>query len=348
MREPCADPARDRVERCHNKDVTKMYKPSLLTDIICSWAKFNFFSPTSKQQILDQVIWLNSHIKENNKVLEMKKWIQKGIIYMSDIVVNNECMTCEQMIQKYGSIVNIIDYMRIKKAIPKEWFRIIKLNIEIETEKSGSQRVGNEKKCSKIVYESLVCKIKRDNLEARLKWEERLLYEIPTKKWLNLYKETKKLTLCTKLRFFQYRLMNNYLITNCRMSKWSKNVSPLCTFCQKEDETVIHLLCLCPMVKKLWEALKRWLYYFCFLPFAQSDYEILFNQYKDSFPDMVNVIILITKQYIYAQRCLNNKLNFNSLLHKIVRYRNAEVKLAKKDSKLYEKIKYKWCMFDMV
>ena len=37
---------------------------------------------------------------------------------------------------------------------------------------------------------------------------------------------------------------------------------------------------------------------------------ILFNKYQDSFPPIMNTVLLIVKQQICAKRCLKQQLNF--------------------------------------
>ena len=76
----------------------------------------------------------------------------------------------------------------------------------------------------------------------------------------------------------------------------------LCIFGCQNPEGIRHLFCDCPVVVKLWQALREWLYYFCYVETMFEPFEVIFNMYKDAFPDMVNSIMLITKYYIYGQR----------------------------------------------
>ena len=141
----------------------------------------------------------------------------------------------------------------------------------------------------------------------------------------------KKVTLSTKLRSFQYRLINFALITNVQLSDWKIVAVNTCTFCSKYPEHYLHLFCHCThVVNKIWKSLRKWLKYFCNIDLELEPQEIIFSCYKDSFQDMVNVIILIMKHFIYVQRCLKGRLEFVALVSKITNYQMLEHFIAKK------------------
>ena len=62
---------------------------------------------------------------------------------------------------------------------------------------------------------------------------------------------------------------------------------------------------------------------------------------------MVNTILLIVKQYIYATRCLSEQLSFSKMLQKIQMHKIMEEIIAERRN-LSTKIKKKWLMYDMV
>ena len=49
-------------------------------------------------------------------------------------------------------------------------------------------------------------------------------------------------TIDTKLRIFQYKILNNILCVNKMLFKFRKVESPLCSFCKAEDETYISFI----------------------------------------------------------------------------------------------------------
>ena len=59
--------------------------------------------------------------------------------------------------------------------------------------------------------------------------------------WPLTYKLAGKLILDSKLRVFQYKVLNNILYLNKSLYKMILVDTPLCTFCQWEEETTNHL-----------------------------------------------------------------------------------------------------------
>ena len=328
------------------KDIDQLVSPCLLSDIWKAWARINYRIPTSKQDILRQVLWFNSNIRNNkNKVILFRSWYMRGINTLQQLVNGDQYKECATLWREFGKVINIIDLTVIRRAIPKEWLSVIKHGITVDRNKPGVEIVKNSIKCTSIVYDHLNKK-GPDASIIRAVWENRLGEEITDNSWKNMYVKISQLTLCTKLRFFQYRLVNNYLVTNVRLSKYT-NIPAECTFCKDSPETTIHLFCECKHVVQIWKTLAKWLKYFCMIDLEPTKYVIILNVYKDSFPDMVNTILLITKYYIYVQRCLKNSLSFTGVLQSIQKYKRIEEMSAVILQKS-KKIKTKWQMYDML
>ena len=58
--------------------------------------------------------------------------------------------------------------------------------------------------------------------------------------WKKIYLLPFKTTLYTKLREFQYKLLNRIIYTNDMLFKFRKTGSRLCYFCEDEPETLEH------------------------------------------------------------------------------------------------------------
>ena len=63
----------------------------------------------------------------------------------------------------------------------------------------------------------------------------------------------------TKLRWFQYRILNRFLTTNSFMCKIGQRIDNVCTFCKKEAETIEHLFVECKVVTNIWSKLQIWI-----------------------------------------------------------------------------------------
>ena len=58
--------------------------------------------------------------------------------------------------------------------------------------------------------------------------------------WKSIYLLPCMVTVDTKLKVFQYKILNNILFANKMLFKLNKVVSLLCSFCKAEDKTYIH------------------------------------------------------------------------------------------------------------
>ena len=61
--------------------------------------------------------------------------------------------------------------------------------------------------------------------------------------------------------------------------------------------------------------------------------------------ELKDTLLLIAKQYIYAQKCLTGKLNISEFIKKIMYYKNLENIVAQRNGKMI-KHKIKWSAFD--
>ena len=311
----------------HKKDIKKWFdKDNFVTDVCQAWSEINYYVPKSKENIIRQVIWFNSNLKVNEQPLWLKDWYKCGLNTVGQLFDKGKPKKMEQIWNEFSKRINIIDYYKVLKAIPKEWSKILALNLIIKNEMSGYDVVKENVKCCSIVYKKL--RDKKEGYSCRSTWEKILGVEISDKRWEGLYRNCIRLTDSTKLRFFQFRVINRYLTTNVDIARWDKDVSPMCSLCLEKPETIDHLLVKCQKSQQLWSALKRWLDNFCFIKFDMDCKEILFGEYKDAFPDLVNTITLITKQYIYARKCLGKNLNFLELIKQITRYKYIESRSA--------------------
>ena len=67
------------------------------------WDKNTIFS--------DQIIWLNSCIKINRKPLFNRKCIEKGIMKVSDLMIDGlMVITYEEFLTQYGNIINFVEF----------------------------------------------------------------------------------------------------------------------------------------------------------------------------------------------------------------------------------------------
>ena len=302
-------------------------------DMLKAWTDYNNFVPQNIEQLSSICPWYNTLTKPSPKqFLHNPMLYNKNIITLQPFInkSTNKWYNHDQFQLINRTQINYLDYLTIVRNLPKEWENTIKLRGE--PHKTLLDVVLKQPKPAKTLYQTSIQK-KNILFNARNKWELILNIEISDKAWQNYLLDVYKVTNCTKLRWFQFRLLNHIVMTNLIRSKW-EDVSPLCSFCQNAEETIVHLLTNCIIVKdKIWKPLYKWLDYFCNVQVQFDPDVVIFNAYKDSFSHMTNTIILITKQYIYSAKCLQEQLYFPQLVTKISLYKKIRRSISKKKQK---------------
>ena len=74
--------------------------------------------------------------------------------------------------------------------------------------------------------------------------------------WTRIYLLPRLVTLDSVLRAFQFKILHNVLFLNKKLFLFHKVPSPLCSFCNKEEETILHTFNFCPVTVNLWKDLK--------------------------------------------------------------------------------------------
>ena len=77
--------------------------------------------------------------------------------------------------------------------------------------------------------------------------------------WQVIYQIPHVVTLDTKTRIFQYKLLNQLIYTNKTLYKMKKIDSPLCTFCKISEESLEHLFCRRDFIVAFWMSVVLWL-----------------------------------------------------------------------------------------
>ena len=198
------------------------------------------------------------------------------------------------------------------------WRNVIASNETITEEPSLLQKLQKHIRPVNFLYRKQVAN-EELVMRYKTKWEERLNIELDYNEYEKVTKGIPRITICTKLRSFQWRLLLHATITNVHLLRYRIRDDECCTFCNKNAETVQHLLCECEKVTPIWEFICTHLR----IP-TPSVKQILFNQVKKNLKDKENCVILLTKYYIYCRRCAQEQPNVNSLRKFINNYINIE------------------------
>ena len=281
------------VSKIHNifwRDILMAYG-SLLSSI----------NPKSNYEKLISPLWYNSAISKN--VLYYREWYLKGISIVSDILNEDKTIMSSVDIQlKYriGSI-NFLDYHRIKVLVnkflsPKEslntsviFFPHVPLQALI---------LLKDKKGIKSIYNKLMQPMTQNF--SNLKWNRDLNVLIDSNTWIESFRITFNSVSDNYLKWLQYKILNRIIGCRYLLKKMKIVDSDTCTFCKTSPQTIIHLFCDCPIIKTLWTDLSGWIS-------SRSTFNVDFSPVvivlgylnKNNIQQVINIIILLTKSYIF-------------------------------------------------
>ena len=154
---------------------------------------------------------------------------------------------------------------------------------------------------SKVVYWDSIRRIEKP-LVSKFKSEQ--LFPTHDLPWKDIYLLPRSVTLDSKMREFQYKVLSRILYANKALHKMCIVNSPAFTFCQVSDKSLEHLFLHRPILSVFWLSVAKWLKsFFTTIGFLTST-KIMSG---------LNHIILLGKQVIYQSRHLNIKPSLSLL-----------------------------------
>ena len=303
-------------------------------EVLMDWTKFKLQFISSEIQVKDQILWFNSEIRIANKPFIWYKWLKAGIIRMNHLVNDdNVFYTLEHLIEKYNISTSFLEYCTLILAIPKDWKEIlVKNNINCEENENCYLVYKKYPSIMKPIYFNL----NHDPLlfaEIMFKWAKKQDedFMIDMEGIQKAISNINKISILSKLRSFQYKLLCKALTTNIHLQKYKIKSTNLCSFCDIEKETILHLFWMCQCVHRLWNEVFR------LLSIEISNITAVNIIYNDIMPNprfIQNCIVLITKHFIYVSRCLERPLTLPHLKNQIWSIHDIELYNAKKNNKI--------------
>ena len=203
----------------------------------------------------------------------------------------------------------------------------------------GSRILILEKLTSKELYQILISS--RTNKVTSVTYFE-TKFNGNSLDWTKIFLLPRLTTYNTYLRSFQYKILHNILFLNKKLYLSGKTKNPLCSYCNTNDETPIHLFCECNSTKSLWLQLNR--RFHSDLKFLElTPQTAIVGIFNDSVSNihLINHILLLFKLYIYKSRN-KNRLNINELLANILNIKKLRKVIAFGNAKKIAANNKKW------
>ena len=132
--------------------------------------------------------------------------------------------------------------------------------------------------------------------------------------WTTVYLLPQKATIESRMRIFQYKILNNILYLNNRLYKFGYVESPMCSLCNSETETMTNLFCHCSKTDQMWNSLTSWCKGCLTSSSARAKYSNSESFYiRDEKSKLINHILMLFKFFLYANRNIKHAVNFHAL-----------------------------------
>ena len=348
-------PVRDgRIWECNldPKDIDREYKleggetSDVAVSILRAWCQMHY-NPVFEEndEILTTNIWGNSLIRKGDRPIFEKSLINSKINKVIDIydLARRQFYTYQQVIDLFGMNLNQLLYNTIVSAIPR-LSRILLKQSKIDEpikENSVYDTICQQKQCAKYIYWKILEKQHPHCIESKINWEIDLDCKIDDDSWTALYPVFRKLIMPIKLQYFQYRVLTRKLTTNAIRAKWDQMVPSTCSLCNMERETIVHLFHDCKEIKVLWRNLRKCCKYYSSINVEFTKQTIILNNYNGKNKELINLLIVVMKQHIYAEKCKQNHPNFPGFMAKVSEWYEIDKILAIEHQK-YKKFQKKW------
>ena len=207
------------------------------------WSNFHFKDPQDIDEIYDEIIWYNSHIKTAGKIiLPIQSLVEKGIFWLRSITrEDGQLMNFAEFSKVYelSTTATWLWFQQLTAAIPQQWKKIIisnKDHLDCSSISSDSMSLTPEwsveyfidkPRVSHSIYQFMLktSYVTSFYTNYGLKWFQKLNVDTALQSeesYLNEFKRIYHLTNVTSLRDFQYRMLLGKIFTNNILYKWCR------------------------------------------------------------------------------------------------------------------------------
>ena len=249
-------------------NVTFKNMPEFYQNLVKNWINIKggqSKTPTKFYDIRKQVIWGNNLIRFNKKCLFFHNWIQNDLIYINDIIDQRGFISEDLIFSKLNKKEDWIRQVSvIKKAIPKHWQNLLKLESSYKTKVNIKRNeplhimlnwyltpcISN-----KEIYKILLKQHAQDKPVGLLIWEQ-----IFKKKLSTSLENTSKFIFNyiddNRLKIFKWKIIHFILPCNDLLFKWKIVPENTCTYCKIRDD-YLHFFFTCNYNREYWQKIKQ-------------------------------------------------------------------------------------------
>ena len=281
----------------------KKTPPIFWLDVLKQWCLYNFIQTNRTEDRINEILWFNSNIKIDNKVVYYKTCHEKNIIYLKDLLdQNGNLMSFSDFQAKYKTRLTFLHYLGLLGAIPNRYKELLAQTISKPKTPKLTMLIQCKQKVTKLVYDNMIEETDVFPTKAYQKHKSELDTELSKEDFLNFFLNTLSSTASTKLRDIQIRILHHTLVTNETLLKWGVLNDNRCTFCHVEIESIAQLLIRCRYATNVWKHIENSLQN-AGVTIVLTEVDKLLGIATNENINMkaINLINMVIKQYICLQ-----------------------------------------------
>ena len=133
---------------CSIKDMSVLCKkqkiPLFYSGLLSAWAELHHRNMFDVTDIQNEIIWYNSNITDQHRLLYFKDWHEKGIFKVSQLFETGSLKDLEHINEMLTtkSLLTLFHYARIKASFPKYWVDYLKRTDHGEEQKQQNININ--------------------------------------------------------------------------------------------------------------------------------------------------------------------------------------------------------------
>ena len=233
-------------------------KNCFIKETLLIWAEVNFDEHImSKKQFVEQILWHNSLVRIDNCPIFYREWFDKGVTKVKHLKdASNNFLSFAEMQRKYSLNICPLKYYGLLSTL-KSLRNTCKNNYINNCDyESFAAKLAKCQSANKLVYTKLISTTCTHPTHNQQKWQKDCHQNaVDSIYWRDAYQLASKYTKSTRILEFQYKVLHRRIATNDFLTKIGVRDNPNCSFCNGEQEKLLHLFWSCPKVASFWHDL---------------------------------------------------------------------------------------------
>ena len=289
--------------------------------------------PKTNLDISCTSLWLNKQLGTEN--IYFIDWFKKGVHVIGDIIKQDgNILQFDEIKTMFGFRPNYLNYLTVRSLVRKFFeknqisnrFYFCRPHMPLHIRVLLGSQAG-----SKNIY-CVLQQTEGNIFNNELKWNQNL--DCPDIPWRLIYKTCFYSVSDNNYVWFQYRIIHRILGVQDNLYKMRISDTDICRLCGEQKETIIHLFSECSKSTTLWQNLISWINSAISMKIDLNKVDEILGYAKvDGKFWPLNLILLVTRHYIFTCARDDQRLNIYHLQNLIKKIYIEQETLSKINSK---------------